>query len=155
MTEAAGPGRQAAGPRPGTDPVDPTFFGEHARFHHVGLGVRSIADACPNAEVVANATQGVSMAFIDLHGLRLELLEPLGEDSPIAKNLRDGVKLLHVCFEVPDVDAAVEAGRTAGFHRVSQSVTVPEYEDRTIAWVFSRTYGLVELLGQRPAPGSS
>jgi methylmalonyl-CoA/ethylmalonyl-CoA epimerase len=131
--------------------IDCSFFGDDARFHHIGLCVASIRAACPSAEIIENRTQGVAMAFVDLHGATVELLEPLGERSPIARSLRDGAKLLHLCFEVGDVDAAIAACRGAGFHRISPAVAVPEYEGRRIAWVFSKQFGLVELLERQPA----
>jgi methylmalonyl-CoA/ethylmalonyl-CoA epimerase len=131
--------------------IDCSFFGADARFHHVGLCVASIRAACPEAQVIENHTQGVAMAFVDMHGATVELLEPLGERSPIARSLREGHKLLHLCFEVDDVDVAVAACRSAGFHRISPAVIVPEYEGRRIAWVLSRQFGLVELLERRRA----
>lgn len=130
--------------------IECSFFGDDARFHHVGLCVPSIREAWPACEVIENRTQGVAMAFVNLHGATVELLEPLDGQSPIARSLRQGHKLLHLCYEVGDVDAAIAACRGAGFHRISPAVVVPEYEDRRIAWVFSRQFGLIELLERRP-----
>src|SRR4051812_35154741 len=71
--------------------VDGSFFGEHARFHHVGLAVRSIEDVMPTgAEIVLEPNQGVRLAFMRLHGITIELLEPAGEDSPISASLQKG-----------------------------------------------------------------
>lgn len=130
-----------------------SFFGDDARFHHVGMVVESIAAACPSCDVIDNHTQGVAMAFVDMHGITVELLEPLGEHSPVARSLREGGKVLHLCYEVGEVEAAIEACRSAGFHRISRAVTVPEYEDRLIAWVFSKQFGLIELI-ERPRSGT-
>ncbi len=51
---------------------------------------------------------GVRVIFVDLGNTRLELLEPLGENSPIAaflaRNPAGGVH--HLCFEVDDIHAA-------------------------------------------------
>jgi methylmalonyl-CoA/ethylmalonyl-CoA epimerase len=142
-----------------TDPTAPApaeverrldFFGPGARFHHVGLAVQSIRDALPTGEEPAEATpeasQGVSLSFLDLHGVRLELLEPLDDDSPILGNLRKGVKLLHLCFEVPSLDIALDHGRRAGFHRVGAIKPSAAMHGRRIAWVFSKQLGLVELI---------
>ncbi|UCF67662.1 MAG: VOC family protein [Acidobacteriota bacterium] len=126
------------------------FFGKNARFHHVGMAVGSIRAIDADVEIVDNQTQGVRMAFVDCHGATLELLEPLGERSPIARSVKQGIKLLHLCFEVPDVDEAVAACRASGFHRISQPTPVPEYENRRIVWVFSKDYGLVELVEDKP-----
>lgn len=140
-----------------TDPTVPTgverqldFFGPGARFHHVGLAVRSIRDALPRGEnpvePTAEPSQGVSLSFLELHGVRLELLEPLDDDSPILGNLRKGVKLLHLCFEVPRLESALEHGRRAGFHRIGAIKPSAAMHGRRIAWVFSKQLGLVELI---------
>ncbi len=131
------------------------FFGAGARFHHVGLAVDSIRAAHPTCEVIANETQGVSMAFLRLHGMTVELLEPLGDDSPITRSLRQGVKLLHLCFEVPDLETALGTCRPAGFHRISTPLPVPEFDDRRIAWVFSKQFGLIELVERKAGAGGS
>ena len=130
------------------------FFGEEASLHHVGLAVRSIREANPACEVAVEATQGVSFAFLELNGITLELLAPYGDRSPIARSVNDGVKLLHLCYEVPDLEAAIEHCRPAGFHRLRAPVPAPAFENRRIAWVFSRIYGLFELLERNRAPAA-
>ena len=122
------------------------FFGDGAELHHVGMAVESVADLCPTCELVVEEGQGVSYAFIDVHGARIELLEPLGEDSPILASLRKGVKLLHLCFEVPDLDVALEVSKRSGFHRIRKVARASSLEDRRLAWVFSPEFGLFELL---------
>ena len=50
---------------------------------------------------------GVTVAFVDLPNTRIELLEPLGEHSPIATFLaKSGGGIHHVCYEVEDIVAA-------------------------------------------------
>lgn len=54
---------------------------------------------------------GVTVVFVELPNTKLELLEPLGENSPIKKflerNTSGGVH--HICLEVPDVHGALSA----------------------------------------------
>ena len=66
------------------------------RLNHVAIAVRDIAKAAAvyrdtlGAEVSAKVPQpdhGVTTVFITLPNTKIELLEPLGEDSPIAKFL--------------------------------------------------------------------
>ena len=134
--------------------IECTFFGHEARFHHVGLAIRSIRDADPSFPSYRDENLGVAMAFLDLGGVTIELLEPIGEDSPIAKNLRDGVKLVHLCYEVPDLEEALEEGRRAGFRRISKIEKQPVYDDRRVVWVFNKHYGVIELL-ERPPDATS
>src|SRR5882757_9233112 len=86
------------------------------RLNHVAIAVRDIAAAARlyrdtlGAEVSAAVTQpdhGVTV-FITLPNTKIELLEPLGRESPIAKFLErnpDG-GIHHLCYEVDDIVAA-------------------------------------------------
>ena len=87
------------------------------RLNHVAIAVRDIAKASEvyrrtlGAEVSVPAPQpahGVTTVFITLPNTKIELLEPLGEGSPIGKFLErnpDG-GIHHVCYEVDDIRAA-------------------------------------------------
>ena len=59
---------------------------------------------------------GVTVSFVDVDNTRIELLEPLGENSPIsaflARNADGGMH--HLCYEVTDIYAAREQLRAAG-----------------------------------------
>jgi len=87
--------------------------------------VRDIAKAASiyrdtlGAEVSAKVAQpehGVSTVFITLPNTKIELLEPLGLDSPINKFLEknpDG-GIHHICYEVTDIGAARDALKAGG-----------------------------------------
>ncbi len=87
------------------------------RLNHVAIAVRDIAKASDvyrktlGAEVSAVVPQhehGVSTVFITLPNTKIELLEPLGAESPIVKFLErnpDG-GIHHICYEVDDIIAA-------------------------------------------------
>jgi methylmalonyl-CoA/ethylmalonyl-CoA epimerase len=87
------------------------------RLNHVAIAVPDIASAAETyrrtlgAEVSAAVPQpdhGVVTVFIALPNTKIELLEPLGEGSPIAKFLErnPGGGIHHVCYEVADIRAA-------------------------------------------------
>ena len=96
------------------------------KLNHVGVATPSIAEALPVyrdllgatsiTEVRALPEQGVSFCFVNLLNAQIELIEPLGEASPIhaflARNPRGGQH--HVCFEVPDILAARDDLRAKG-----------------------------------------
>jgi len=66
------------------------------------LGARHVGDAFDLP------AQGVRVCFVDAPNSQIELIEPLGADSPIAKFLEKNPLggQHHVCFEVEDIDAA-------------------------------------------------
>ena len=88
------------------------------RLNHVGVATPSIADSIALYRDVLGATsigepfdlpaQGVKVCFIDAPNTQIELIEPLGESSPLngflAKNPAGGQH--HLCYEVPDIHAA-------------------------------------------------
>lgn len=69
-----------------------------------------VSDAVPQPD------HGVTTVFVDLGNTKIELLEPLGEDSPIAgflaKNPKGGIH--HICIEVDDIGAAAEQVKAHG-----------------------------------------
>lgn len=98
------------------------------RLNHIAIAVPDLAAAAAKyrdmlgaqvGAVQALPEHGVSVVFIDTGNTKVELLEPLGEGSPIAGFLErnPGGGMHHMCFEVPDLGAAV-AQLTAGGARV-------------------------------------
>lgn len=123
------------------------LFGSRARFHHVGLVVRSIEAVAPSGiEIFDDPIQRVRVAFVDVHGVRIEYIEPATDDSPVRGNLRTGNLLAHLCYEVQDMAEALAAGRTSGFRVVAEPVPAVAFDGRSIAWMYSPIYGLAELL---------
>ncbi|MBT8422851.1 MAG: methylmalonyl-CoA epimerase [Gammaproteobacteria bacterium] len=60
------------------------------------------------SEPVDLPDHGVTTVFVELPNTKIELLLPLGDDSPIAKFLENNPAggMHHVCYEVPDIIAA-------------------------------------------------
>jgi methylmalonyl-CoA/ethylmalonyl-CoA epimerase len=65
---------------------------------------------------VAMPEHGVTTVFVDLGNSKVELLQPLGEDSPIARFLErnPGGGMHHVCYEVDDIHAAARTLASRG-----------------------------------------
>ena len=60
------------------------------------------------SERIELALHGVSLVFVELSNSKIELMHPLGKDSPLAKFLlrNQGGGIHHICFEVSDIVAA-------------------------------------------------
>jgi methylmalonyl-CoA/ethylmalonyl-CoA epimerase len=87
------------------------------RLNHVAIAVHDLARATAvyrdtlGAEVsepLPHPEHGVTVVFITLPNTKIELLEPLGEGSPIAAFLARSPEggIHHVCYEVDDIAAA-------------------------------------------------
>jgi methylmalonyl-CoA/ethylmalonyl-CoA epimerase len=134
------------------------------RLNHVGVATPSIEHALPLYRDVLGATrihppfdfpsQGVRVCFIDTPNSQVELLEPLGEASPLVAFLRrnPGGGQHHLCFEVPDIFAA----RDELLARGARLVPTPEprigAHGTPVIFVHPKDMGgiLVELM-QEPA----
>jgi methylmalonyl-CoA/ethylmalonyl-CoA epimerase len=76
----------------------------------------------------------------------LELVSPLGGDSPIGRILRSGGGPYHVCYQVPDINAAIEHLTENDSLLVSGPTPAVAFEMKEIAWVMTDAHLLVELL---------
>lgn len=87
------------------------------RLNHVAIVVPDLAKASATYRDGLGATvsepqplpeHGVTVVFVELPNTKVELLEPLGEDSPVAKFLERNADggMHHICYEVDDIIAA-------------------------------------------------
>ncbi len=83
-----------------------------AKLYADGLGA-SVSEPMPLPE------HGVTTVFVELPNSKIELLHPLGEDSPIEKFLSNNPSggMHHLCYEVDDLQAAID-------HLVAQGARV-------------------------------
>ena len=88
------------------------------KLNHIAIATPSLDDAKKTykdmlgvkiSDPVDQIDHGVKVVFIELPNTKIELLEPLGDNSPIEnfldKNKKGGVH--HICFEVEDIDSAI------------------------------------------------
>ncbi|HEV7258860.1 MAG TPA: methylmalonyl-CoA epimerase [Bosea sp. (in: a-proteobacteria)] len=95
------------------------------RLNHVAIAVKDLAAATAlyrdtlGARVSAPLPQpehGVTVVFVELPNTKVELLEPLGADSPVGKFIErnpDG-GIHHICYEVDDIIAARDRLKQTG-----------------------------------------
>lgn len=130
------------------------------RLNHIGIAVPDIAAAIADYRHFYGARnitpvrdlpeQGVRVAFVDLDNTQIELIEPLGEASPIHKFLERNPKggQHHICFEVPDIheaqaDLAAKGATILGKPRIGAHGTL-------VVFVHPRDFHgvLIELMEQ-------
>ncbi|MDP3409549.1 methylmalonyl-CoA epimerase [Bosea sp. (in: a-proteobacteria)] len=95
------------------------------RLNHVAIAVRDLAAASALyrdtlgarvSQPLPQPEHGVTVVFVELPNTKVELLEPLGEDSPVAKFIArnpDG-GIHHICYEVDDIIAARDRLKESG-----------------------------------------
>lgn len=126
------------------------------RLKHIGVAVRSIEErlrlwqgvlGLPAGKIEEVAEQKVRLVKLDAGAVTVELLEPLGADSPIAKFIaRRGEGLHHLGFEVPDIEQTIRALKSKGLQMIDD-VPRKGAHGSSIAFVHPSSAGgvLVEL----------
>ncbi len=101
------------------------------RLDHIAIAVRSLDEAlpfytevlgltCAGRETVAE--QGVHLALLPIGESRLELLEPLSDDSPVGRFLaRRGEGVHHIALRVDDIERALAELRARGIRLVDET----------------------------------
>ncbi len=95
------------------------------RLNHIAIAVPDLAAASETYSTTLGAKvsqpidepdHGVTVVFVELPNTKIELLLPLGEDSPIANFLErnPGGGIHHVCYEVDDILAARDKLKAEG-----------------------------------------
>ena len=137
-----------------------------SRIDHIGVAVREIEPALElyrdrfelelaHREVVEE--QGVEAVLMDVGENHVELLAPLGPETPVGRFLaRQGPGLHHVAYQVPDIDATLAALKQAGLALIDEQPRTGIRGSR-VAFVHPRATGgvLTEIVepagpGRRP-----
>ena len=102
-----------------------------AQIDHVGVAVEDMDAALslytgplkmPLQHRETVEEQGVDAALLGVGGGHVELLSPLGPETPVGKYLeRRGPGLHHVAYAVEDIDAALEQLRAAGLRLIDET----------------------------------
>jgi len=128
------------------------------KFHHVGIAVRDLTTALPlfkslfGYESIAgpfnDPIQKVSVCFLSrgAEDSTLELVAPLGPESPIDGVLKKGGGTYHICYEVPEMNGAIAYLTEQGSILISGPVPAVAFEMREIAWLMTEVGLLVELV---------
>lgn len=100
------------------------------KVDHIGIAVRNLEEVipyytetlgCPLLKIEEVASQKVRVAFIDAGNIKLELLEPMDESSPIAKFMyKRGEGIHHIAFGVEDIDSRMAELREKGVQLLSE-----------------------------------
>jgi methylmalonyl-CoA/ethylmalonyl-CoA epimerase len=130
------------------------------KLRHVGVAVPSLGPATETLSTLFgyrvvsgpfdDPIQKVSVNFLttsDKDATEIELIAPLSEDSPITSMLaKNGGGAYHLCFETSDIDQALVHAKNNGCMIVSPAVPAVAFGGRRIAWIYTRSRQLFELV---------
>ena len=128
------------------------------RLNHVAIVVADLAAAAARYRDLLGARvsapqplpeHGVTVVFVDLPNTRIELLEPLGENSPVrgflARNPSGGMH--HLCYEVADLAAARDRLVAGGARVLGDGVPRPGAHGKPVLFLSPKDFcgTLIEL----------
>ena len=126
------------------------------RIEHIGIAVRDLAKAealyarllgTPAYKREMVESEGVITSFFRAGPNKVELLESIGADGPIARSIeKRGEGIHHIAFEVEDIRAEMERLRSAGFQLLSDEPK-PGADNKLVCFVHPRSANgvLIEL----------
>jgi len=99
------------------------------KIDHIAIAVNSLEESIkvytsllgiePKLETISS--EKVNTAFYELNGVSLELIEPIGDDSPINKFLeKRGEGLHHVCLKVENLEEAMDELKVNGIEIIDE-----------------------------------
>jgi methylmalonyl-CoA/ethylmalonyl-CoA epimerase len=131
------------------------------RFDHLGVAVPDLEPALSSYREVFgyrllsgpfdDAIQRTRVCFVgsgEPGDVAIELVAPLGPGSPVERVLSKGTAAYHVCYEVADLEKTLTEVRARGCIIVSKPVPAVAFEGRRIAWFYTPSRQLVEVVEQ-------
>jgi methylmalonyl-CoA/ethylmalonyl-CoA epimerase len=129
------------------------------RLHHVGYVVDNIEaqvagfakslGATWDQKIIHDPLQGAKVTFLQTPwpgDAQLELVEPVGDASPVSRFLQKGGGLHHLCYEVENLAEHLRGRREAGCVVVRPPLPAAAFDNRLIAWAWTREKLLLEFL---------
>jgi len=133
---------------------------ENFTFHHIGVATGNFKEAIStyeklgygllNNQIHEDPIQQVRIALMkkEKHPL-IELITPLGDKSPVNKVIsKNGATPYHTCYEVDNIELAVEELRQLSFIQISDLSPAVAFGGRQISFLFNKSVGIIELLGR-------
>jgi methylmalonyl-CoA/ethylmalonyl-CoA epimerase len=132
------------------------LMGVPRRLDHAGFAVAALEPAIALFRDTLSATIGpvfedplqkVRLCFAEYPGGRVELIAPLGPDSPVSRIIADaGGGLYHLCYETDDLDAEFQRLRTQGFVPTGPPQPAVAFGGRRVVFLYHRIAQLIELV---------
>ena len=123
-----------------------------SKINHIGIAVKSLAEQIPfyrdvlqleleDTEEVPD--QKVKVAMFKVGEVRIELLEPTGESSPIAQFIaKRGEGMHHIAYHTNDIEQEIKSAREKGIQMIDKEPRTGAH-DTKIAFMHPRSTGKV------------
>lgn len=128
------------------------------KIHHIGIVTADIENACKQYADFFDFKRATDIVTDPIHksklvllangdnSLSIELIEPVGEDSPVADFLNRGGGLHHICYETRSLVQSLNHMRSLGALLVSGPSPAVLFDGRPVVFVYTRSKELVEFV---------
>ena len=133
------------------------------KIEHIGIAVKSLADSIPLFEKLLNTncyktetveSEGVKTAFFQIGQSKIELLESINEEGPVAKFInKKGEGIHHLAFDVADIHAEMQRLSSEGFTLLNNEPR-PGADNKVVCFIHPKSSNsvLVELCMEKKSP---
>jgi len=125
------------------------------KFHHIGFACKNIEKEIRMHEklgyvvtspVFFDNKQNIKCVFLTNNGFCIELIEGLGDASPIKNYLQKNIQMYHQAFTVSNIETTIQKLVEEGAIEVVPPVEAVAFNNNKIAFVYLRNKLLVELI---------
>ncbi len=126
------------------------------KVHHIGYLVKNIEKSRAKflqlgyeveRPVKFDAIRDVNIEFLLNDGYRVELIQPLSENSPMYPLLkRYKNSPYHICYEVDDLNKSVEELSGNGYTVIQEPKVAPCIDDKKVVFLTNISMGIIELV---------
>jgi methylmalonyl-CoA/ethylmalonyl-CoA epimerase len=125
------------------------------QFHHIGYATRDIEEHrrhfeqlgyTQEGEAFSDPEQKIRGCFLTLGTNRIELLEPTDETSPLWPYIRKDIKMYHLAYVAPNLEAAMRDLQDAGAVPVTAPKAAVAFHGRRIVFFMLRNQQLIEII---------
>lgn len=125
------------------------------KVHHIGYAVKNLEQSISvfealgytAGEITADAGRQIRIAFLQNGSECVELVAPDGDETPVDGVLKSvGPTPYHICYEVPDMEAALAALQQSRWIVMKQPEPAPAIGGARVAFLYHRRVGMIELV---------
>lgn len=123
---------------------------------HIGYLVKDIQESIAQmaflgyqqiSEIVYDPYRDIDICFMQNQGYTIELITPKSEQSVIAKLAKKiGVSPYHICYDVTNIDSAVQELRERGYIPTGEKLQAPALGNHDAVFLYHPHVGIVELV---------
>lgn len=128
------------------------------KFHHVAIATNSSQTTAEiynkigftQLDSFIDTIQDVKITFVNNDDLKIELVEPNSNKSPVNNILKKiGVTPYHLCFTSDNIENDIELLKGLGFICITPKQPAIAFENKNIIFLYHNNFGLIELIDEK------